>query len=182
MVDESVCACAGTSFQYTPGLLLGGNITHECNPERSIGYYLEVLLCLAPFTKHPLDVTLTGVTNNLTDPSVGGRLQYIQWWCSFLKTITSFSYFVILVWICVWTAGFTSIFCNMCCMCVCVCVCVCVHLTERVREREIERERAREREREWEHEPMTSIGLSVKVLFCLRLRLWDFVICTVQCC
>ncbi|XP_070195485.1 RNA 3'-terminal phosphate cyclase-like protein [Littorina saxatilis] len=61
---------SGTTFQYTPGLLVGGSLTHECNPERSISYYLEPLLCLAPFTKHPLDITLTGVTNSQTDPSV----------------------------------------------------------------------------------------------------------------
>ncbi|XP_076441484.1 RNA 3'-terminal phosphate cyclase-like protein [Babylonia areolata] len=61
---------SGTSLHYRPGLLMGGEMSHECNPERSIGYYLEVLLCLAPFTKHPLNITLTGVTNTLMDPSV----------------------------------------------------------------------------------------------------------------
>jgi RNA 3'-terminal phosphate cyclase-like protein len=49
---------------------MGGKVNHECNPARGIGYYLEALLCLAPFCKNPLDVTLTGVTNNLIDPSV----------------------------------------------------------------------------------------------------------------
>ncbi|KAL8611450.1 hypothetical protein ACOMHN_014505 [Nucella lapillus] len=61
---------SGTGLLYQPGLLMGGEMTHECNVERSIGYYLEVLLCLAPFTKHPLTVTLTGVTNSQMDPSV----------------------------------------------------------------------------------------------------------------
>lgn len=61
---------SGTSFQYTPGLLLGGTVTHDCNPGRGIGYYLEALLCLAPFCKNPIDITLRGVTNSLHDPSV----------------------------------------------------------------------------------------------------------------
>jgi RNA 3'-terminal phosphate cyclase-like protein len=44
--------------------------SQECPPERSIGYYLEPLLALGPFCKTPLNVTLTGVTNNQSDPSV----------------------------------------------------------------------------------------------------------------
>ncbi|XP_052264676.1 RNA 3'-terminal phosphate cyclase-like protein isoform X2 [Dreissena polymorpha] len=60
----------GTSLLYHPGLLIGGNIEHECNLQRSIGYFLEVLMCLAPFTKKPLHATLTGVTNDQVDPSV----------------------------------------------------------------------------------------------------------------
>jgi len=51
-------------------MLYGGDIQHECNTQRSIGYYLEVLICLAPFAKQKLRATLTGVTNSHTDPSV----------------------------------------------------------------------------------------------------------------
>lgn len=65
-----VISTTGTSLLYQPGLLIGGTIEHECNVQRSVGYYLEALLCLAPFTKNPLRVTLTGVTNNQIDPSV----------------------------------------------------------------------------------------------------------------
>lgn len=43
---------------------------HDCSVLRSIGYYLESLLCLAPFMKHPLRIVLRGVTNDQTDPSV----------------------------------------------------------------------------------------------------------------
>lgn len=60
----------GTSLLFEPGLLIGGTVEHDCNPQRSIGYYLEALLCLAPFTKHPLHATLSGVTNSQTDLSV----------------------------------------------------------------------------------------------------------------
>ncbi|NXW38828.1 RCL1 protein, partial [Phaetusa simplex] len=60
----------GTSLYYQPGLLYGGSLEHECSPSRSIGYYLEGLLCLAPFMKHPLKIVLRGVTNDQVDPSV----------------------------------------------------------------------------------------------------------------
>lgn len=60
----------GTSILYQPGLLVGGNIEHECNTQRSIGYYLEGLTCLAPFTKKPIHAALKGVTNDQIDPSV----------------------------------------------------------------------------------------------------------------
>ena len=60
----------GTVLFYQPGMLDGGIIEHDCNTQRSIGYYLEVLLCLAPFTKRPVKAVLRGVTNDQTDPSV----------------------------------------------------------------------------------------------------------------
>jgi RNA 3'-terminal phosphate cyclase-like protein len=59
----------GTALTYQPGLLQGGRIEHGCSNERSIGYYLEVLVCLAPFCKKNVEATLHGVTNNHTDPS-----------------------------------------------------------------------------------------------------------------
>ncbi|KAM8963665.1 RNA 3'-terminal phosphate cyclase-like protein isoform 2-T2 [Lycaon pictus] len=60
----------GTTLYYQPGLLYGGSVEHDCNVLRSIGYYLESLLCLAPFMKHPLRIVLRGVTNDQVDPSV----------------------------------------------------------------------------------------------------------------
>ena len=59
----------GTSFTYSPGLLIGGKIDHDCSLERGIGYYLEPLIAIAPFCKNPLNVTLRGITNNNIDPS-----------------------------------------------------------------------------------------------------------------
>ena len=46
---------------------------HDCSVLRSIGYYLESLLCLAPFMKHPLRIVLRGVTNDQVDPSVSSE-------------------------------------------------------------------------------------------------------------
>lgn len=60
----------GTVLFYQPGLLSGGPVEHECNTQRSIGYYLEALLMLAPFMKSPLRATLRGVTNDPCDPTV----------------------------------------------------------------------------------------------------------------
>jgi len=54
-------------------MLCGGEIQHCCNVQRSIGYYLEVLICLAPFTKQMLRATLNGVTNDDSDPSVSAQ-------------------------------------------------------------------------------------------------------------
>lgn len=54
----------GTAFSFTPGSLIGGSLIHECCRLRGIGYYLEVILALAPFCKKSLNITLRGVTNN----------------------------------------------------------------------------------------------------------------------
>lgn len=54
----------GTSFAFTPGSLIGDTVEHECCKHRAIGYYLEVIMALAPFCKKPLSVVLRGVTNN----------------------------------------------------------------------------------------------------------------------
>eukprot|EP00041_Stephanoeca_diplocostata_P015377 m.293085 g.293085 ORF g.293085 m.293085 type:complete len:360 (+) comp20014_c0_seq3:260-1339(+) len=60
----------GTSVTYRPGIILGGRISHECPSSRAVGYFLEAVIPLAPFGKKPLQLTLTGVTNNNVDPSV----------------------------------------------------------------------------------------------------------------
>lgn len=53
----------GTSLYFQPGLLHGGDFSHECCRLRAISYYLEVLMALGPFCKKPINCTLTGVTN-----------------------------------------------------------------------------------------------------------------------
>ncbi|CAH4028201.1 unnamed protein product [Pieris brassicae] len=60
----------GTSLYYQPGILIGGQVTHSCCPQRGIGYYLEVLLALGPFCKEPLNAVLQGVTHHDLDVSV----------------------------------------------------------------------------------------------------------------
>lgn len=65
----------GTSFTFIPGMLLGGTITHTCDPGRGIGYYLEPIMMLAPFCKRPLQIVLKGITNCENDVSVD-QLRY----------------------------------------------------------------------------------------------------------
>jgi RNA 3'-terminal phosphate cyclase-like protein len=60
----------GTSLHFIPGVLSGGSVEHDCNLGRSMGYYLQVLICLAPFMKQPIDAKLKGVTNDPVDVSV----------------------------------------------------------------------------------------------------------------
>lgn len=57
-------------LQFHPGTIVGGQITHNCHNDRSITYYLEVLLHLAAFTKSPFEITLNGVTNDQIDPNI----------------------------------------------------------------------------------------------------------------
>jgi RNA 3'-terminal phosphate cyclase-like protein len=61
----------GTQLKFRPGILLGGDIEHQCPDARSIGWFLEGVLPLAPFGKEPLSLTLTGITDGYceTDPS-----------------------------------------------------------------------------------------------------------------
>lgn len=54
----------GTKIAFQPGLLIGGEIEHECCKQRGIGYYLELIFMLAPFFKKGMKITLRGVTNN----------------------------------------------------------------------------------------------------------------------
>ena len=57
-------------------MLIGGTLDHDCRMQRSIGYFLESIVCLAPFCKKPLKLTLRGVTNDGEDPSVSITNQY----------------------------------------------------------------------------------------------------------
>lgn len=81
----------GTQLRFQPGVLLGGRVEHHCpvvsdvnnngdeNDEendnlleaRSIGWFLEGILPLAPFGKEPLSLKLTGITEGTQhiDPS-----------------------------------------------------------------------------------------------------------------
>ncbi|CAE6357346.1 unnamed protein product [Rhizoctonia solani] len=62
----------GTSVLVKPGIISGGPVTHECPLSRSIGYFLEPLVAIAPFSKKPLSLTLKGITSDEKDLSVRG--------------------------------------------------------------------------------------------------------------
>lgn len=76
----------GTQLRFVPGVLVGGEISHDCpthndvRPDddesahtiiRSIGWFLEGVLPLAPFGKEPLILHFTGITDGTchVDPS-----------------------------------------------------------------------------------------------------------------
>lgn len=60
----------GTTVAVKPGVIIGGKVTHDCGTARAIGYYLEPLLMLAPFSKNGFMLTLLGITNDQQDVSV----------------------------------------------------------------------------------------------------------------
>ncbi|KAF8077852.1 RNA 3'-terminal phosphate cyclase domain-containing protein [Lyophyllum atratum] len=60
----------GTAILLKPGVISGGVVTHDCPLSRSIGYYLEPLVMLAPFSKTPFQLTLRGITTDENDLSV----------------------------------------------------------------------------------------------------------------
>ncbi|XP_063704441.1 probable RNA 3'-terminal phosphate cyclase-like protein [Culicoides brevitarsis] len=60
----------GTEIYFSPGFLEGGPVQHECNVQRGIGYYLELLVAVGPFCKNPLKAVLNGVTNSSESVSV----------------------------------------------------------------------------------------------------------------
>eukprot|EP00754_Rhynchopus_humris_P012765 Rhum_TRINITY_DN14303_c3_g2::Rhum_TRINITY_DN14303_c3_g2_i1::g.80009::m.80009/K11108/RCL1; RNA 3'-terminal phosphate cyclase-like protein len=64
-IDET-----GTKVKVKPGVVTGGFAEHTCSLQRGVGYFLEPLAILAPFAKKPMDVTLTGITNNQEDIGV----------------------------------------------------------------------------------------------------------------
>jgi RNA 3'-terminal phosphate cyclase-like protein len=61
----------GTQLRLKPGILVGGQVEHDCPETRNVGWFLEGILPLAPFSKVPLELTLHGVTQGFTnrDPS-----------------------------------------------------------------------------------------------------------------
>ncbi|KAJ2118434.1 hypothetical protein GGH17_005812, partial [Coemansia sp. RSA 788] len=64
-----VISPTGTSVVLRPGMITGGRIDMDCPVSRSIGYYLEALVAIAPFGKDQMTATLRGVTTNNVDLS-----------------------------------------------------------------------------------------------------------------
>ena len=43
---------AGTTLRYSPGIVTGGSgYIHDCGRSRSIGFFLEPLVCIALYAK-----------------------------------------------------------------------------------------------------------------------------------
>ncbi|KAF9246298.1 18S rRNA biogenesis protein [Melanogaster broomeanus] len=64
-------ATNGTVIEISvTGIISGGPVTHDCPLSRSVGYFMEPLIMLAPFSKKPLQLTLRGITTDDNDLSV----------------------------------------------------------------------------------------------------------------
>lgn len=61
---------SGTTILFKPGIISGGSLSHDCPLTRSIGYYLEPIVMMAPFSKNPFHLTLRGITTDEQDLSV----------------------------------------------------------------------------------------------------------------
>uniref|UniRef100_A0AC35UDD5 RNA 3'-terminal phosphate cyclase-like protein n=1 Tax=Rhabditophanes sp. KR3021 TaxID=114890 RepID=A0AC35UDD5_9BILA len=60
---------SGTVIDFTPGILIGGSLKFDCGLTRSISYFLEPLVAIAPFCKRPLNVKFEGITNKADELS-----------------------------------------------------------------------------------------------------------------
>lgn len=77
---------SGTAILLKPGIISGGNVVHDCPASRSVGYFLEPVVMLAPFAKKPLQLTLRGITTDENDLSVRVHLNYNL---PFIRRLTS---------------------------------------------------------------------------------------------
>ena len=68
--SDSIFSMQGTSILLKPGIIHGGPVVHDCPLSRSMGYFLEPAVMLAPFAKKPLQLTLRGITTDDQDLSV----------------------------------------------------------------------------------------------------------------
>lgn len=57
----------GTTVIYKPGIITGGELTHDCNKGKPIGYFLEPMLYLAPFSKRKFSIIFKGFTTLSND-------------------------------------------------------------------------------------------------------------------
>ncbi|KAJ3857044.1 RNA 3'-terminal phosphate cyclase/enolpyruvate transferase [Lentinula lateritia] len=57
----------GTAILLKPGIIAGGSLVHDCSLSRSVGYFLEPIIMLAPFAKRPVQLTLRGITTDDND-------------------------------------------------------------------------------------------------------------------
>lgn len=67
----------GTTVIYKPGIIIGGQVTHSCSGDKPIGYFLEPLLFLAPFSKKKFSIVLRGLTSS--DKTRDCGVEAIKW-------------------------------------------------------------------------------------------------------
>ncbi|KAH3681538.1 hypothetical protein WICPIJ_007519 [Wickerhamomyces pijperi] len=62
----------GTTLIYYPGLIIGGSFTHNCPKSKSVGYFVEMALYLAPFAKKKINISFKGLTSSHDDYNAEG--------------------------------------------------------------------------------------------------------------
>lgn len=67
----------GTTVIYKPGIIVGGQLTHNCPADKPIGYYLEPMLFLAPFSKKKFSIVFKGLTSS--DKTSDAGVEAIKW-------------------------------------------------------------------------------------------------------
>ncbi|SCU81737.1 LAMI_0B07470g1_1 [Lachancea mirantina] len=65
----------GTTVIYRPGIITGGSYTHNCPAGKPVGYFVEPMLYLAPFSKKKFSILFRGITASHTDAGI----EAIKW-------------------------------------------------------------------------------------------------------
>lgn len=65
----------GTTVIYRPGIIIGGSYTHQCPNSKPVGYFVEPMLYLAPFSKKKFSLLFRGITSSHNDAG----LEAIKW-------------------------------------------------------------------------------------------------------
>ncbi|AMD20137.1 HCL014Wp [Eremothecium sinecaudum] len=60
----------GTTVIFRPGIIVGGSYTHNCPNVKPVGYFIEPLLFLAPFSKKKFSIVFRGVTASHDDAGI----------------------------------------------------------------------------------------------------------------
>ncbi|ODV80159.1 18S rRNA biogenesis protein [Suhomyces tanzawaensis NRRL Y-17324] len=67
----------GTTVVFNPGIIIGGELTHNCPTTKPVGYFIEPMLYLAPFSKKKFSIIFKGLT--ASDKSKDAGIEAIKW-------------------------------------------------------------------------------------------------------
>ncbi|KAK7678814.1 rRNA-processing endoribonuclease [Cerrena zonata] len=67
----------GTSVIFRPGIIIGGQLTHNCPVSKPVGYFIEPMLYLAPFSKKKFSIVFKGLT--ASDKTRDAGVESIKW-------------------------------------------------------------------------------------------------------
>ncbi|KAG7662853.1 uncharacterized protein J8A68_003623 [[Candida] subhashii] len=67
----------GTTVIYRPGIITGGELTHNCPTNKPVAYFIEPMLFLAPFSKKKFSIIFKGLTASENPNDTG--VDAIKW-------------------------------------------------------------------------------------------------------